>query len=59
MLDGEYESVTAFVDEAIQHFSPGDRSAKRVLDFGCGSGGLVERLAARGYSIEGLSLIHI
>jgi SAM-dependent methyltransferase len=56
MLDGEYESVTAFVDEAIQHFSGGDRAARRVMDFGCGAGGLVERLAARGYAIEGCDI---
>ena len=27
-----------------------------MLDFGCGAGGLVERLAARGYSIEGCDI---
>ena len=56
MIDREYEDITKFVDQAIQHFSPGRRSGKRVLDFGCGSGGLVDRLATLGYAAEGCDI---
>src|SRR5687767_7566315 len=56
MLDAEHEEVTRFLDEAIRHFGRSGSAPTRVLDFGCGSGTLVERLASLGYAAEGCDI---
>jgi len=53
MLEREHDQAARFLDLAIQHVLPGERSCTRVLDFGCGSGELVKTLAAFGYAASG------
>jgi SAM-dependent methyltransferase len=54
--DREHEAVARFLNEAIQHFKPGQPARTRVLDFGCGAGVLADSLAELGYSTAGCDI---
>lgn len=50
--DKEYEVECDFLERAWKRFSP--QPVKQVLDLGCGAGGHVFPLAARGYEVTGI-----
>lgn len=55
---GDVASAAAFFDRAIRDLAGARHAAGvRVLDFGCGSGSLVEHLLATGYDAQGCDIV--
>jgi SAM-dependent methyltransferase len=65
VVDGyaPFEALIDTVATLIEREVPGDAGARRVLDVACGTGAVIHRLAARGYSVVGLEgvphLVHV
>ena len=60
MIDHAAEMIEAgrFCDLAIQHIAGlHDKKAVRVLDFGCGAGGLMSAISALGYDTYGCDIV--
>lgn len=50
--------LTRFVDEAIREIAGRGTRGGRILDFGCGNGGLVDELVRMGYDAHGCDVLN-
>jgi SAM-dependent methyltransferase len=56
-MDQDVEVSATFIEHALSHIAGIERAEATILDFGCGAGQLVQRLATRGFDVYGCDVV--